>query len=281
MKKNGFILFRFADKTAVAGTLDVLTELGYLEAAVDERDRSLSVLAAYEEREKLRALFAEYLPDIKAEEEFLEDRDWNREWIEGFQPLHIRDALWVAAPWKKEELPRDVTAIIINPGNAFGTGTHASTRLVLEILPDVLHRGDHILDLGCGSGILSIAARKLGAASVTAVDNDAEIRTNFWENVHANGMDQINLKITDVLAMDTFGCDLALINIQKHIILPLLQRFEVAKGSPKHVILAGLLTEHRSEVTQALEQQGYDIHKTVFREEWMAVSAHKRGQNEE
>ncbi|MDD3094628.1 MAG: 50S ribosomal protein L11 methyltransferase, partial [Candidatus Marinimicrobia bacterium] len=200
--------------------------------------------------------------------------------IEGFQPVRIGEEFWITPPWHLSRIPEGDRCIIINPANAFGTGTHESTRLILELLPDMLKSGETVLDLGCGSGILSIAALKLGASEVLAIDNDPEIRNNFMENAALNHVENIPLTICDVLQMDDYSCDLAMINIQKHVILPLLGRFNVAKGTPKRVILAGLLNEHREDVQNALELQGYEVLQTPGYGQWLAVAAIRRRSDE-
>lgn len=280
MSKRGYIVFRLPKKAFVAATLDMLTELGYMDSAMEERSDGLFVTDKECKAAGLRKLFENYLPGIEVEESFLEDRDWNREWVEGFKPVRISDRLWVVPPWREHEIPKGTEGIIINPANAFGTGTHESTRLVLELLPQMMKSGDRVLDLGCGSGILSIAARKLGAAEVRAVDNDPDIRNNFLENLDRNGIRNVSLEIRDVLEMDDFGSDLALINIQKYIIIPLLARFPFAKGLPERVILAGLLKVHRADIVNALEERDYDIHTIESRGEWIAVTASRRSKNE-
>lgn len=280
MNKPGYVIFHFPNNTGVAEKLDILAELGILDAAIESRMDALTVTERQSKAYRLRKLLEEHFPELEIEESFLEDRDWNREWIEGFKPVEINPHLWVVPPWREKEIPEAAERIIINPANAFGTGTHESTRLVLEMLPELLKNGDRVLDLGCGSGILSIAARKLGAASVKAVDLDPDISDNFMENLRRNRMDHISLQISDVLQMQIYKCDLALINIQKHIILPLLDRFQVAKESPERVILAGLLKEHFPDIAEALRQKDYEICKSKDRGEWIAVSAQRRRKDE-
>lgn len=280
MNKPGYVIFHLPNNSAVAEKLDVLTELGLLDAAIESRKDSLTLMERQSKAFQLRNLLEEHFSGLEITESFLEDKDWNREWIEGFKAVKINPQLWIVPPWREKELPENAGRIIINPANAFGTGTHESTQLVLEMLPGLLKNGDHVLDLGCGSGILSIAARKLGAASVRAVDLDPDISDNFMENLQRNHMDHISLQIADVLQMKDYKCDLALINIQKHIILPLLDRFQVAKESPERVILAGLLKEHFPDTAEALRQKDYEICMSRDRGEWVAVSAKRRRKDE-
>lgn len=277
--KKSWIKIRFEKDPHVSERLDRMTELGEI-PSMEETDFALFVLGDWNNRKALRKTLREAFPDTAWTEEVLEDRDWNRGWIEGFQPIRVHGTLWVTPPWHLDEIPEGHETVIINPGAAFGTGTHESTRLALQAMTGLLKKGDRVLDLGCGSGILSIAARKMGAGRVHAIDNDPEIGDNLSENLRLNAAADISWEIRDILAMRDFSCDLALINIQKHIILPLLERFNIAKGTPERVILAGLLFEHRGDVETALESSSYKVLDVLRMNDWIAVSAIRRSSNE-
>ncbi len=267
-----YIKIIFPKDPAVAIVLEVLMDEAMV-LSYETTDYDLSVLHLWEERDNLLKKLSKLLPDIKWKEEKIESRDWNQTWIDGFQPIRIAKKFWVTPPWQEEKIPDDHVKVIINPSNAFGTGTHESTFLALKLMQTMLKKGDNIIDLGCGSGILSIAAKKMGAANIYATDFDPEIENNINENLKLNGINDIKWDITNVLKHDTYACDLALINIQKHVILPLLKRFSVAKDRPNRVILAGLLHEHRKEIRNALKKQGYKILKIYRKNEWIAISA--------
>ena len=267
-----YIKITLPKNEANARKLDIMLELGQI-LSVEVRVNILMVLHFWQHREELIATINKEFPGIDWKEEKIEGRDWNQSWIEGFQPIKVNRKLWVTPPWHEEKIPTAQNTIIINPGNAFGTGTHESTFLVMKLMKKTLCIGDKVLDLGCGSGILSIGAKKLGAAKVHAIDNDPEISVNLEENIKLNSVSDITWEICDILAMEDFGCDLALINIQKHVILPLLKRFNIAKGIPNRVILAGLLYEHKKDIRNALKESGYKILKIRRMKEWMAVSA--------
>lgn len=274
-----YVKIKFVYRESIAGKLDELIESGHF-LSVETKKSEISILDLWENRDNLILILEREFPNEKWTMDKLEGRDWNQEWIEGFQPIRINRKMWITPPWQLEKIPENHTKIIINPGNAFGTGTHESTYLVLKLMKKMLRSGDNVLDLGCGSGILSIAARKMGAAKVHAIDNDPEIEHNFKENLEKNDTEDITWKICDILSMDTYSCDLALINIQKHVILPLLERFSVAKGTPNRVILAGLLYDHKKDIRNALKERGYKTLEIRRMNEWMAVSAIRRRMNE-
>lgn len=133
-----------------------------------------------------QALALETLPENHVET--LVDRAWEREWLKDFGPMRFGERLWVSP--EDCDVDADHAVIVrLDPGLAFGTGTHATTALCLEWLDSIDIGGNTLLDIGCGSGILSIAALKLGARSVTAVDNDLQALTATRQNALSNGVD--------------------------------------------------------------------------------------------
>lgn len=277
--QQDYIKIVFPKDPIIATVLEVLMDEGMV-LSYETTDHELSVLHLWEERESLLVKLKKVLPEVKWLEEKIEGRDWNQTWIDGFQPIRIARKLWVTPPWQEEKIPNEHKKIIINPSNAFGTGTHESTFLALKLMQNMLKPDDDIMDFGCGSGILSIAARKMGAGEIYATDFDPEIEHNITENLQLNNIDDVKWDITDILERESYACDLALINIQKHVILPLLERFKVAKDSPERVILAGLLHAHRKEIRNSLKEQKYKILKIIRKNDWIAISAIRRRKNE-
>lgn len=278
--EQDYLKITFPKDSVIALVLEVMMDQAEV-LSYETTDHNLSVLDLWENRDSLNIKLKKLLPDFSWKEEKINGQDWNLTWIEGFQPIRIGRKFWVLPPWHEEKIPEGHEKVIINPSNAFGTGTHESTFLALKLMLKTIKPNDKIMDMGCGSGILSIAARKLGAGNIYACDYDAEIEHNITENLQLNGIDDIKWEVADVLKMDDFECDLALINIQKHVILPLLQRFSVAKHTPNRVILAGLLYKHRKEIRNALKDEGYKILNICRKNDWIAVSAVRGRKNEE
>jgi ribosomal protein L11 methyltransferase len=152
--------------------------------------------------ERLWAAFGE----VRSEEV---PADWELRWRQFHRPVQVA-GLWVGPPW--ETPPNDVVAIVVEPGRAFGTGGHATTRLCIQLLAG-LARGS-LLDVGCGSGVLSIAAARLGFAPVTAVDNDPAALDATGRNASANGV-ELELLLADALAEALPRADLAVANISR------------------------------------------------------------------
>ena len=152
--------------------------------------------------ERLWAAFGE----VRSEEV---PTDWDERWREFHRPVRV-GSLWVGPPW--EEPPPDTDAIVVDPGRAFGTGGHATTRLCLELLAD-LERGS-LLDVGCGSGVLSIAAARLGFAPVVAVDHDRAALDATARNAAANDV-ELELRLADALVEPMPAADAAVVNIAR------------------------------------------------------------------
>ena len=177
--------------------------------------------------------------------EKLDDQDWVRASQAQFAPVAIGARLWVGPSW--HEPPPGRIAVRIDPGLAFGTGSHPSTKLILNFLEKNLKSGERVLDYGCGSGILAIAAARLGAAQVDAVDLDPQAVETTAANARANGV-QVNAALPDALGAAAYDIVLSNILAQPLIVLaPLLAE----RGA--RIALSGILEEQAGEVGAAYE----------------------------
>jgi ribosomal protein L11 methyltransferase len=173
----------------------------------------------------------------------LEDQDWVRASQAQFEPLAVGRRLWIGASW--HEPPPGRVVVRIDPGLAFGTGSHPSTRLVLAYMDGAVRGGECVLDYGCGSGILAVAAAKLGAARVDGVDVDPQAVETTLANARANNV-RVNAMLADALAGGRYDLVLANILAQPLIVLaPLLAR----RG--RRIVLSGILESQADEVARA------------------------------
>jgi ribosomal protein L11 methyltransferase len=173
----------------------------------------------------------------------IDDRDWVRESQAQFRPIEVGARLWVGPHWHQP--PRGRVAVRIDPGLAFGTGSHASTKLALGFLDKAIRGGERVLDYGCGSGILAIAALRLGAAHADAVDTDPQAVQTTRENAQANGV-ALRAGAPEALAPAQYDLVVANILAQPLIVLaPLL-----ATRAPR-VALSGILEHQAREVADA------------------------------
>jgi ribosomal protein L11 methyltransferase len=156
--------------------------------------------------------------------------DWRDRWKEFHRPVRV-GPLWIGPPW--HEPPPGATAIVIDPGRAFGTGAHPTTQLCVELLLELTPSG--VVDLGCGSGVLAIVAAKIGCAPVIALDADENAVAATRSNAKANGV-QIDARLADVFRDDLPGVDIALANITRPALLTLAPRLQM-----RQVVSSGYL----------------------------------------
>ncbi len=180
----------------------------------------------------------------------VEKEDWANSWRQNFAPMDLGNGLWVCPTWCQP--PRDaLTVVRLDPGLAFGTGTHATTRLCLQHMGELFTTGqpiNHVLDFGCGSGLLAIAAAKLGARQVWAVDIDPRALTTSTDNAALNHVTaQINIGQPDELAGD-FKADLVLANILANTLIDLSGDIQRRVKPGGHLLLSGILHDQADNV---------------------------------
>jgi ribosomal protein L11 methyltransferase len=200
------------------------------------------------------------------------DRAWERVWLEDFHPMRFGQRLWVCPGGQSAGAP-DAVRIELDPGLAFGTGTHPTTALCLEWLDGQRLGGRAVVDYGCGSGILSIAAAKLGAARVHAVDIDPQALIATRENAVRNAVvDRLNITAEPHLEP---GCaDLLVANILARPLMELVPAFAAAVRPQGLLALSGLLAEQADAVTAAY-RPCFDIHTIAMRDGWVLLGGRR------
>jgi len=203
------------------------------------------------------------------------DVDWSEAWKHGIGAQEL-GAITIAPPWLAGKYDPD-RLVVIDPGMAFGTGEHATTRGVVRLLPRVLHEGDRVADLGAGSAVLSIAAAKLGAAHVVAIEIDPDAIPNAEENVERNGVaDRVVVLQGDAGAMLPLVSPVRLVlaNIISSVLVELLPAIAAALSDDGHAILSGILQSERDDLVPVLEGSGWTV-QAEDREDiwWSAVIA--------
>ncbi|HYQ91585.1 MAG TPA: 50S ribosomal protein L11 methyltransferase [Candidatus Competibacteraceae bacterium] len=206
--------------------------------------------------------------------ESLEERDWVRAWLDDFKPMRFGRRLWVF-PTDGAAPPAEGTIIWLDPGLAFGTGTHPTTALCLEWLDGADLDGKTVIDYGCGSGILAIAAAKLGASRVWAVDIDPQALLATEANAVRNQVREI-LVLGNPAALPTTPVDILLANILAGPLIKLAPRFSTLVCPQGHLVLSGILVEQVEQV-QAAYTQWFDFGMARRREEWDLLDAVCRG----
>lgn len=195
-------------------------------------------------------------PDARVETSPLPDIDWSERWKLG---IHVQSlgSLFIAPPWLSADLDPEHT-IVIEPGMAFGTGEHATTRGVVRLLQQVIRPGDRVADLGAGSAVLSIAAAKLGASRVAAIELDHDAIGNAEENVARNGVgDRVTVIEGDAASLLPLVApvDVITANIISSVLLELLPVIATALVPGGHAILSGILATERDDMLRVLHSE--------------------------
>ncbi len=250
----------------------------YLEAGEDHTETLKAVRIGLEQ---LRSMVEIGSGDITSSQ--TEDIDWINNWKQFFQSFYIDDIL-IKPTWEplKEE-DKNKFLIEIDPGISFGTGKHETTQLCIRQIRKYLKEGERVLDVGCGSGILSIAALKLGAGSVVGTDVDGDCITSTHENMTVNHLAEnsgefyVGNLIDDKAFQEKIGTgyDLAVANILADIIIPMAPALYQCAKEQGVLITSGIIDFKENEVKEALEQAGFEILEVNHQGEWVNVTARK------
>lgn len=213
--------------------------------------------------------------DVGYKVEQLEDKDWVREWMDHFHPMQFGERLWICPSWRDVPNP-DAVNVMLDPGLAFGTGTHPTTALCLQWLDGLELAGKTVVDFGCGSGILGIAALKLGAARVIGIDIDPQAIQASRDNAERNGVaDQIELYLPADQPQDV-EADVVVANILAG---PLRELAPLIAGHGKAgslMALSGVLESQAPEL-ETIYGQWFEMDPTAVKEEWCRLSGRKLG----
>ncbi len=241
---------------------------GCLGVEVKEEGKEVSLIAYFPHKADIP------FSDKVVESGFIEDRDWNEEWKKHFKPVRISEKTWVAPSWFKGNFPEEGKNVIyIYPGQAFGTGTHETTQLCIRLIEQFLKRGDSFLDVGIGSGILSILARKLGAGRVVGCDIQEEAIEEVKLNSQLNEVNNIEVFHGNVEAVPYREFDFVVANIEKHILTPILRAI-TSKGR-RSFVFSGILHQQREEFIRALKEEGLKVILEEGAGEWIAFYCEK------
>lgn len=225
-------------------------------------------------RSGLHALLpdAEWVPQANAE--ILEDKDWERAWMDTYHPMRFGQRLWVCPSWRDVPDPAAVN-LLLDPGLAFGTGTHPTTALCLEWLDAQKLEGLNVIDYGCGSGILGIAALLLGAASVVAVDIDQQALTATRDNLSRNQLPETKLSAYLPEELPTLQADLLIANILAGPLVQLKPVFAKLLKPGGKLLLSGLLNHQAHEIHQAYNDC-FILDKLLEKDNWIRITATRR-----
>ena len=264
---------------AVAVTLEDNADQPVLEPRVGETPlwRQTRLTGLFPADAEIKRVIDQLPPDLvergKPRVEILEDKDWEREWMQHYQPMQFGERLWVCPSWLP---PPDPTAInlMLDPGLAFGTGTHPTTALCLAELAASIGVGEWIVDYGCGSGILAVAALKLGATRALCVDNDPQALAATLDNAGRNGIAAASIEIAAPDGVDralwSGRADTVVANILAGPLLELSPTLLALLRPGGNLLLSGLLETQADRVCDHYRDQ-VELQVAASREGWVCL----------
>ena len=235
--------------------------------ALFEADTDETALLAH-----LQLLCGGALPEHHVER--IEDQDWERSWMDGFQPMRFGQRLWIVPSWHAAPQP-DAVNLLLDPGLAFGTGTHPTTALCLEWLDGQNLDNCSVLDFGCGSGILAIAALLLGAPQAAGTDIDPQALEASRDNASRNSIDPARFPVYLPADLPQQPADVVVANILAGPLVSLAPQITALVKSGGRLALSGILAEQAEEV-RAAYASAFDLDPTAVKDGWVRISGVKR-----
>ena len=277
MKK--YKVFKISSKPFLPDVLSgLLWELEI--TGINENDDIVIAFAAEDSQvnEEMIGVLLEKLVEQNVIEEFsvvgemLEEKNWNELWEKSREVIRISERIVIKPTFKEYESKQDEIVITLDPKMSFGTGEHESTKLAVRLLEKYVNGNEKILDVGSGTGVLSIAAIKLGAAFAVAVDNDPWCYKNCLENCALNNVVE-KIKVVegeiDIIPEEDF--DLVLANIQKNILLLISEKIKAKLKKNGIVVLSGLLLKDETEIISHYQSIGFKFIEKKVIDEWIAL----------
>jgi ribosomal protein L11 methyltransferase len=199
----------------------------------------------------------------------LPDQDWNRQWAQSVRPLRVGKRILIRPSWERVEPTRDFIEIILDPKQAFGTGHHATTGLLLEWLEEEIRGGESVLDVGTGSGLLAMVALRLGAARSVGIDNDPDAIACARGYAATNGFGPELALQCGTFTADGSNHDVVLANLDRRTLLELAE--PLAAGTGRTLLISGVLVDQREEIMEAFAHFGLCFRREREREGWLAM----------
>lgn len=245
------------------------------------RDRTVASVSVFIAAEKSPAesegFIRQRLSDLgvpaKVECIGVNEEDWADSWKQYYKPIKTGNRIVIVPVWEKYDKAEDELVVLMDPGMAFGTGTHETTRLCAALLEKYITPGDKMLDVGCGSGILAICAAKLGAGDCFACDIDPVSVRIANENAEINETPNVRAEVSDLLRQVpkiSGGYDICCANIVADVIIRMAPDVSEYLADDAYLIVSGIITERAEEVVDALDRAGLKLHDELRENGWFA-----------
>ncbi len=217
--------------------------------------------------------------DFTIEHTGVSDSDWADSWKKYYKPIKTGEKLVIVPVWEKYNPEPGEVIVLMDPGMAFGTGTHETTRLCASMIEKYIENGDSVLDVGCGSGILAISASKLGAGDCFACDIDPVAVRIARENTVLNKTPNVTCEVSDLLKqvpVTKDGYDLIIANIVADVIIRMAPDVGKYLSADGHLIVSGIISERAREVTDVLTENGFVVDSEQYENGWYCASVKKK-----
>jgi ribosomal protein L11 methyltransferase len=232
---------------------------------------SILVMSIVSCLKELRAYGLE-VGEAKVKTNWVDEEDWANAWKEYYKPTKVSKRLVVVPTWEDYTVAYGDLPIYLDPGMAFGTGTHPTTQLALQLMEDYLRPGQEVIDVGCGSGILSIAAEKLGAGDVLALDLDPVAVQKTKENCGQNHTGRVTVREGNLLQGVTKKVDMIVANILAEILQQMMYDLPRVLKPDGVFIGSGIIVNKQAELIEDLQRAGYNDIRLIRQEDWVAVA---------
>lgn len=207
------------------------------------------------------------------------NQDWSKKWKEHWKPTRASEHIVICPSWEDYALKKDEILIHLDPGSAFGTGTHATTQLCIQAIEKYVNNGDIIADIGTGSGILAIAAVKCGASCAVGIDNDPLVIEVAIDNAQVNNaLNKIEFKhetADELLKTHSEKFDFIAANILHNVLAEIMGDLKALMKTGAYMVLSGILDEKKQVVFDSIEKHGLSVVETLKQENWVAIVVRK------
>lgn len=249
-------------------------------AGITEEENCLKIFSDYEKKitsdeviQQLKKLQAEnLLKNFTVTESDIEEKNWNEEWEKSINVIHISDRIVSKPSFKDYRKKKNEIVITIDPKMSFGTGEHATTKLIIHLLEKYIKSEMKILDAGTGTGILAIISVLLGASNAIGFDTDEWCYENAKENCRLNNVsDKIEIRKGEIIVVTENNFDLITANIQKNILIDLAEDFQKRIRQGGLLILSGLLIEDEDDIIKKYSENDFTLIESRRMDEWVAL----------